>query len=123
MEKLNLIEVTSTWESTGVKRFTVVTPGGEGKIQVDLFFRGHKSIGRTAYFWDLYVHPDHRRKGIAKLLMQRVLGIAKEHGFATATLEWDFHDTSREIAQWYRSLGFEEKEFSNTYALMVKNLS
>lgn len=47
---------------------------------------------------------------------------AKEFGFATATHEWNLRDSKREIAWWYASLGFDEKEFGNTYALMVKNL-
>lgn len=122
MEKPGLIEAKSTWPSIGLTRVTIVTSGGEGKIQVDLLSEDNTKFGQTAFLWDLYVSPEHQRKGIAKLLMQRALEIAKEQGFNTATLQWNLQDSKREIAWWYASLGFEEKEFSNTYALMVKNL-
>lgn len=123
MEKLKMIESTSEWLSTGITRHTILTEHGEGKIQVDLLNRDDSKYGRTAFVWDLYVHPDYRRKGIAKQLMQRALEVAKEQGFATATLVWTLLDSKREIARWYASLGFVEKELSHTYALMVKNIS
>lgn len=47
---------------------------------------------------------------------------AKDFGFETAILEWELADSPREIAWWYVSLGFDDKEFSNTYLLMVKEL-
>jgi len=122
MENLTLIESISTWQSTGVTRITIVTPGGEGKIQVDLLSRDDTKFGRTAVIWDLYVSEEHRRKGIARQLMQHAIQRAKDFGFATATLEWNLVDSKREIAWWYTSLGFDEKEFGNTYALMIKNL-
>lgn len=119
---MKLIETISEWQSTGVTRLTVLTENGEGKIQVDMLNRDNKEYGRTALIWDLFVHPDHRRKGIAKKLMQYALKRAKEYGFTTATLEWTLRDTPREIAWWYADLGFDDKEFSNSYALMVKEL-
>lgn len=119
---MQLIESISQWQSTGVTRLTILTEHGEGKIQVDLLNRDNKDYGRTAYIWDLYVQEDHRRKGIAKQLMQRALELAKQYGFTTATLEWSLRDSKREIAWWYASLGFDEREFSDRYALMVKQL-
>ena len=118
-----IIESISEWTSTNVTRLTIVTDGGEGKVQVDLPNDKENRFGeRTALIWDLYVHPDYRRRGIAKELMQYALKRAKEHGFNTATLEWELEDTPRHIAWWYGSLGFDEKEFSDSYALMVKQL-
>lgn len=119
---MKIIEAKSEWQSNGVTRLTIVTDGGEGKIQVDLLNRDNKDYGRTAYIWDLYVQEEHQRKGIAKELMQYALKRAKEFGFATATIEWDLEDSKRDIAWWYASLGFDEKEFSDRYALMVKQL-
>lgn len=117
-----IIESISEWTSTNVTRLTIVTDGGEGKVQVDLLNYDNEDYGRTAFVWDLFVRPEHRRKGIAKELMQYALKRAKEHGFNTATLEWELEDTPRHIAWWYGSLGFDEKEFSDSYALMVKQL-
>lgn len=62
MEKLTLIDSISSWQSTGVTRITIVTPGGEGKIQVDLLSRDDTRFGQTALIWDLYVSEEHRRK-------------------------------------------------------------
>ena len=118
---MHLIELQSSWVSTATTRLTIVCDGGEGKIQVDLIYKS-ELYGRTAYIWDLYIHPDHRRKGIARQLMQQALHRARDFGFETATLEWVLQDTPRHIAQWYARLGFEEREFSDEYALMVKKL-
>lgn len=115
-----MIEVTSTWKSTNVTRLTIMTDGGEGKVQVD--FVDNDEYGYTAYVWDLWVKPEHRRKGIASQLMEYALQRARDYGYKTATLEWVLDDTPREIAHWYSRLGFDEQEFSDTYALMVKQL-
>lgn len=115
-----MIEVTSTWKSTNVTRLTIMTDGGEGKVQVD--FVDNDEYGHTAYIWDLWVKPEHRRKGIAIQLMEYALQRARDYGYKTATLEWVLDDTPREIAHWYARLGFDEQEFSDTYALMVKQL-
>lgn len=120
---MKIVETRSEWRSSGTTRLTIIANDGEGKIQVDLLNRDNKEYGRTAYIWDLYVKEDCRRKGIAKELMQYALKRAKEFGFTSATLEWVLEDTPREIAYWYASLGFDDKEFSDTYSLMVKQLT
>lgn len=119
---MRLIESISDWRSTGVTRLTIVTENGEGKVQVDLLNRDNKEYGRTAYIWDLYVHEIYRRKGIAGKLMDYALNRAREFGFETATLDWDLVDTPREIAYWYSRIGFEETEFGDRNARMVKIL-
>lgn len=119
---MKLIETISEWNSSGTTRLTIVTDGGEAKIQVDLLYRDNEEYGCTAYIWDLYVQEEHRRNGIGKDLMRYALQRAKDFGFSTATLEWDMEDSTREVARWYARLGFEEKEFGDSYALMVKQL-
>lgn len=121
-QDIKLTTAKSEWRSSGTTRLTIIANDGEGKIQVDLLNRDNKEYGRTALIWDLYVREDCRRKGIAKELMQHALKRAKEFGFTTATLEWTLEDTPREIAYWYARLGFDEKEFGEAYALMVKQL-
>lgn len=119
---MRLIESVSRWKSTNVTRLTILTENGEGKIQVDLLYDEDQDFGRTAFIWDLYVKEGYRRQGIAKQLMSYALKRARDYGFATATLEWVLEDSPREIAWWYASLGFEDKEFSNSRSLMVKEL-
>ena len=122
MGNIQFVEATSEWKSTGVRRLTILTANGEGKVQVDLINHEDGTFGRTALIWDLYVAEEYRRKGVARQLMQYALQRAKEYGFTTATLEWDVRDSIREIAWWYESLGFEEKAIGNGYSLMVKNI-
>ena len=118
---MQLIESISQWQDDSITRITVLTIDGKAKIQIDLL-KDHDRFGTTAFIWDLFVYPEQRRKGIAKQLMQYALQRAKDYGFTTATLEWNLKDTPREIAWWYADLGFDDKEFSNVYALMVKQL-
>lgn len=117
-----IIESISVWKTNGLTRLTLVTTDGIGKVQIDLCHRDDSRFGRTAFIWDLYVQEKYRRQGIAKLLMNHAIKRAKNFGFTSATLEWELGNTPREIAWWYASLGFKEKEFSNNYALMVKQL-
>lgn len=118
---MKLIESISQWNSTSVTRLTVVTEHGEGKIQVDLL-ESHEEYGKTAFIWDLYIHPEHRRKGLAKELLNYAIRRAKDYGMSTATLEWVDTDTPRGIWYWYCQLGFHETEFGDGYSLMVKEL-
>ncbi|MEO0785552.1 MAG: GNAT family N-acetyltransferase [Pseudomonadota bacterium] len=62
--------------------------------------------GGTLYLDQICVHPDHGRKGLGRLLMQRVFEDARERGFKTMSLS-----TFRDVAwngPFYRSLGFKE---------------
>lgn len=119
--QMKLIESKSQWKSTNCTRLTIVTENGEGKIQVDLL-ESHEEYGNTAFIWDLYVQPEFRRKGVAKKLMSYALLRAHHYGKPTATLEWTGEDTDRSICEWYRSIGFYDKEFSQDYSLMIKEL-
>jgi GNAT superfamily N-acetyltransferase len=56
---------------------------------------------RRAYILNLYVDPDHRRKGIARQLLQTTVDWCKADGFGTVSLHASHHGRSL-----YESIGF-----------------
>jgi GNAT superfamily N-acetyltransferase len=58
--------------------------------------------GRTAYLYGLRVIPEYRRRGIGLALVERAVGLAREHGAGTVTLQ-----ASDQGAAVYAKLGFE----------------
>jgi len=60
------------------------------------------STGRRAYVLNVYTDPDHRRKGLARLLMNAILVWCKRKRFVTVTLHAS--DYGRPL---YESLGFK----------------
>ena len=68
----------------------------------------------NARIYSFNVHPEHRRKGIAKLLMDTAFSILKEKGYNKITLEVGINN---HIAQnLYKSKGFiVDKKLSDYY--------
>jgi len=65
---------------------------------------GSWKIGEEAHLTNLAVHPDHRRRGIAKALLEKLMDWARNAGVVSMTLEVR---ESNEIARnLYRSMGF-----------------
>ena len=58
---------------------------------------------RRAYILNLYVYPEHRRKGIARLLLQTTVDWCKAEGFGTVSLH-----ASPVGRSLYESLGFHQ---------------
>ena len=54
----------------------------------------------------LYVKEEHRRRGLSKILMERILKEAKEKGYERIRL--DTLETMKPAIQLYRSYGFQE---------------
>ena len=46
----------------------------------------HSSDHRRATIVNVYTHPDHRRKGLARQLMNRLINIAREEGYPVVQL-------------------------------------
>jgi ribosomal-protein-alanine N-acetyltransferase len=62
---------------------------------------------------NLAVHPDRRRRGIGRLLMQRVLDEAAENKVRTMTLE--VRDGNEAAMRLYEGLGFERAGVRRAY--------
>lgn len=90
-------------------------------VQLDIFPEPiHDGI--KALIWALWVDPGYRRKGLAKALLQKAEEIAKALNEPFVWLEWDSHDTGRDILQWYLRSGYNDIAFSNTKVLLKKEL-
>lgn len=85
-----------------------LAPGGEiaGGCAVAInFWPPHPwdPQSRRAYLLNLYVYPEHRRKGVARLLMQTALDWCKAQGIGTVSLH-----ASQVGRSLYESFGFAQ---------------
>lgn len=60
---------------------------------------------RGLYLEDIYVSPEHRRKGLGSLLMRRVAAVAVERG--CGRFEWAALDWNVDAHRFYEGLGAE----------------
>lgn len=93
-----------------------------GIIEVRLF-RGESKYKGEAYIWNLWVSEGHRRKGCGRALLSDALNLAMLDGCRAVMLEWDRRDSPQWVFDWYTRQGFDEREFSEGYAMMVKDMT
>jgi GNAT superfamily N-acetyltransferase len=68
------------------------------------FFNFSTFLGRPGlYLEDLYVRPEHRRRGIGRALLQRLAAIAAERG--CGRFEWSVLDWNLGAIRFYETLG------------------
>jgi GNAT superfamily N-acetyltransferase len=70
-----------------------------------LFFHNYSTfLGRKGlYLEDLYVHPDHRGKGLGKAMLTRLAALAVERG--CARFEWSVLDWNQPAIDFYEVMG------------------
>ena len=73
-----------------------------------------------ALVWNLYVDESHRRKGLARELMDKAHKTAKHLGAKVTALEWSLKESPYWVIEWYTRLGYDEKEFGPGNALMKR---
>ena len=78
---------------------------------------------KEAYIWNLNVEEEHRGNGLGRELLGKALSIAGERGCGEVKLDWDLRDSPRWVLDWYVRNGFDDREFGNGCALMVKSLT
>lgn len=71
-----------------------------------------------ALVWNLYIDEPHRRKGLARRLMDKARKTAKHLGAKTCVLEWSLEESPHWVFDWYYRLGYDEKEFGPGCSLM-----
>ena len=97
------------------------TPEQVGVVELAAYKNGEHA--GEALVWNLYIDEPHRRKGLARQLMEEARKTAKHIGAKTCVLEWSLDESPRWVAWWYARLGYDEKEFSDVYALMKLQLN
>lgn len=87
-----------------------------GVVELAVYKRGEHE--GEALVWNLYVDEDHRRKGLARQLMDKARKTAKHLGAKTCVLEWSLEESPHWVFDWYTRLGYDEKEFGPGCSLM-----
>jgi ribosomal protein S18 acetylase RimI-like enzyme len=77
-------------------------------------------LSRSVYLKELYVAKDARRRGIGKLLMQHLHGIAVKHG--CSRVEWTTDTDNPGAQQFYAELGVRVKESKLFYRIEGEDL-
>lgn len=75
--------------------------GGVGVTWLDLPPNMHTAIGRRAYILNMYVEPSHRRRGLARQLVEEALAVCRDAGVDLVSLHAS--DSGRHL---YESMGF-----------------
>jgi GNAT superfamily N-acetyltransferase len=80
------------------------SPAGEAAAYAIFFLTYSSFLARpTLYLEDLFVHPDHRRRGIADAVMRRLAAIARRRG--CGRMEWVVLDWNTGAQRFYDGLG------------------
>ena len=87
---------------------------------VELAVYKHGEHQGEALVWNLHVNEDHRRKGLARKLMDEAHKTAKHLGAKVTALEWSLDESPHWVIEWYFRLGYDDKEFGPGYALMKR---
>jgi GNAT superfamily N-acetyltransferase len=83
----------------------LVSEDGGGVVGFALFFHTYSTfLGRPGlYLEDLFVAPEHRRKGLGRALIREVAHVALDRG--CGRLEWSVLDSNAPAIAFYESLG------------------
>ena len=92
-----------------------------GVVELAVYKRGEHQ--GEALVWNLYVDEEHRRKGLARKLMDEAHKTAKHLGAKVTALEWSLKESPYWVIEWYCRLGYDEKEIGSGYALMKRPLT
>jgi ribosomal protein S18 acetylase RimI-like enzyme len=74
-------------------------------------------LGRTMILNDLFVAPEHRRKGVARALCDRAVEIAREHNCVKVDLMTQTENTSAQAL--YEGMGFRKEAGFWAYNLQL----
>jgi GNAT superfamily N-acetyltransferase len=73
---------------------------------------GHNNVGMAAHIGNVYIEPNHRNRGLAKMLMELMMEWARSEGISELTLS-----ASDQAKPLYRRLGFEPR--TDSYSLKL----
>ncbi len=96
-----------------LKARSIVLVAGDDGIIGSIIVLLRENI-RSARIYSLNVHPAHRRRGMAGMLMDKAMGLLKEKGFNKITLEVGINN--KPARNLYASKGFVmDKKLCNYY--------
>ncbi|USB33413.1 GNAT family N-acetyltransferase [Paenibacillus sp. YPG26] len=107
LSPLEFGEAATYWKQVigrGVKLW-IATRDDQVLGTVQLHLAGKKNASHRAEVAKLMVHPDHRRSGVARLLMKTLEEAAREEGRFLLVLDTREGDSSNDL---YKSLGYIE---------------
>jgi GNAT superfamily N-acetyltransferase len=82
--------------------WALVYVGAYDKAQLIGFVRLAWDGGVHAFLLEPTVHPDYRRRGIGRSLVERSVEVARERG-----IEWVHVDFEPQLREFYRACGFD----------------
>jgi GNAT superfamily N-acetyltransferase len=95
----------------------------KGSVQIDVFDKPQGERKMEAYLYALWVEEDARKQGLGKQLREAAEDIARKRGCNTVHLEWSNREAPYWVLDWYCRNGYDEKEFGEHCALMMKLLT
>jgi ribosomal protein S18 acetylase RimI-like enzyme len=115
-QNLRLVGSLSLNHDLGPSRTTGFVWEDDGRILGNLsLIPLKKDVRRVHLIANVAVHPDYRRRGIARKLTQRALAYLVRHGESQVWLQ--VRDDNQPAVDLYRSLGFEEQAARTTWRI------
>ena len=110
------------WIFTRQKAEVLLAEDGGEAVGMALFFHNFSTfLGRAGiYLEDLFVKPEHRKKGYGKALLRRLAQITVERG--CGRLEWSCLDWNTPSIEFYRSVGAVPMDEWTVYRLTGEKL-
>lgn len=115
--KDDLLQNLKDWVNQDDKLYIVALSGKQEVVGYVLGFID-TSISSRGSLADLYVVPEHRNKGLGKLLTNLVLGWMKEKGMKSVVLT--VHKDNNQALSLYENMDFNQKP--DNYILLERNL-
>jgi len=88
-----------------------------------LFFHNYSTfVGKPGlYIEDIFIRPEHRGKGLGKMLFAHVAGIARERD--CGRMEWWVLDWNKPAIEFYAGMGAKPMDEWTTYRLTEEQLA
>jgi GNAT superfamily N-acetyltransferase len=97
--------------------FVAETETGEIAGFATCFFAYYSWTGKALYLDDLYVREEFRKRGIGRMLLMKVIGLAKDQG--CKKVRWQVSKWNTNAIAFYKSMGaaIDEVEINCDYTL------
>lgn len=119
---LNFIKMATNWDDSKHRIIVATTWENETVGCVCLRYnKGQESQKKRVQIWNLFVSPQHQKKGVGKELLQMALEDASKVA-DVAVLEWCAKDSAGWVLDWFKRKGFEIKCASAASTLLMEKI-